>query len=428
MTHRALSLLASLGVTTTLGAQCLTFGTFTTNGALPTNLTPPGTATETSGMVASRHNPGVLWLQDDGAGGGAQAIAVRTNGQLAQIYSLTGVTNRDWEDLAIGPGPVPGRDYLYFADTGNNSLAYTSFTLVRIAEPDVPATPGATIPVVAERFAFRYPSGTFNTETLWIDPQDGSPFVLTKENSTTCRLFRYPLPLDASVEKTLVLEATLTGMPTQCTGGTVSQDGRWVLVRSNSQIRAWPRAAGASFASALGNPSCSIAHSRGVAEAIDFDPDGRRLWAISEGSGALVEVMPLSFPAGVPVQGAFGTGLAGVAGVPGLAALRAPRLGGPSIDLAGWQAAPNAVTVLLVSLTGFPDGLVPFVGGWLHAGPDLLLPAVATSAGLVPYPLLALPDDPFLRGLPLSAQLLVEDAAAVQGVALSAGLRLVLDR
>lgn len=406
----------------------MTYGPFVTRGALPQGLLPPRTAVETSGMAASRHNPGILWIHDDGAGGGPQAIAIRTDGTLAQQYTLTGVTNRDWEEIALGPGPTPGREYLYLADTGNNSLTYTSFKLVRVAEPDVPAVAGTHISLAAETFAFRYPSGTFNTEVLWIDPFDGAPYVLTKENSTTCRLFRYPLPLDPGVEKVLDLVATLTGMPTQCTGGTVSADGRWVFVRSNTTIRAWSRPLGTTFASAFGGTPCTFAHNRGVAEAIAIDPDGRSLWAISEGLGALVENAPLTFPAGVPVQHAFGTGLAGVAGTPGLAAISAPRLGGPALVLAGWQAAPAATSVLLLSLSGFPDGVVPFVGGWLHAAPDAMLLAATGAGGTVTFPLVGLPADPLLFGLPIFAQVLVEDAVAARGVALSAGLRMVLDR
>lgn len=423
-----LALLAALSATDAGLAQCLIYGSFSVRGALPTGLQPPGTASEISGVAASRHNPGVLWIHDDGAAGGAQAIAIRTSGALAQQYLLVGVTKRDWEDVAIGPGPTPGRDYLYFADTGNNALNYTSFNLVRIAEPDVPASAQTPILLPAESFAFRYPSGTYNTETLWIDPVDGAPYLLTKENASTCHLFRYPLPLVAGVEKTLQLVATLTGMPAQFTGGTVSADGRWIFARTTTQIRAWPRPLGTGFASAFANPPCTTTHGFGLAEAITIDADGHSLWAISEGSGAFIESAPLAFPFGVPVQHAFGTGLPGVAGVPGLAALQAPRLGGPVLELAAWQVAMGAGVVLLASATGYPDGVVPFAGGWLHAAVDVLIPAVATNNGTVALPLGPLPNAPQLHGLAISAQLLVADAAAARGVALSAGLRLVLDR
>lgn len=409
-------------------AQCVTFGPFTGQGNLPTNLQPPRTATQISGMAASRHNPGVLWIHDDGDVGGTQVIAIRGNGALAQQYALSGVTNRDWEDIALGPGPIRGRDYFYVADTGNNSLSATSFQLVRAAEPDVPATPGALISLPAEVFRFRYPSGTFNAETLWIDPVDGTPYVLTKENLASCSLFRYPLPLDPNVEKTLVLEARLQAVPAQFTGGAVSADGRWVLARTNTVVCAWWRPAGMSLASALQGARCTVSHQNGLAESISVAADGRSLWAISEGSGAVVANSQLGFPGGVPVHFAFGTGLGGAAGVPGLAATVAPRLAGPLLEIAGWQALPSAPAVLLLSTTGYPDGQVPFAGGWLHAAPDVVLPARIAPEGTWALPVGVLPDVPALYGAAFSGQLLVADPAAVQGIALSAGLRLVLDR
>ena len=36
-------------------------------------------------------------------------------------FTLTGATNVDWEDIAVGPGPAVGTSYLYVADTGNNN-------------------------------------------------------------------------------------------------------------------------------------------------------------------------------------------------------------------------------------------------------------------------------------------------------------------
>lgn len=58
-----------------LPAQCPGIGSFASTGNVPTNLLPAGTAAEISGMAASRHNPGVLWVHDDGAGAFAYLCA-----------------------------------------------------------------------------------------------------------------------------------------------------------------------------------------------------------------------------------------------------------------------------------------------------------------------------------------------------------------
>ena len=81
-----------------------------------------------------------------------------------------------------------------------------------------------------------------------------------------------------------------------------------------------------------------------------------------------------------------------------------------------------------MSVTGLPDGAAPFAGGWLHALPDLALLLAIDAAGSARQTLPALPDHPVLYGVAWHAQVLVADPAAPQGIALSAGLRLVLDR
>jgi len=423
MALRCLCLFAASSV----AAQCLTFATFRAVGSVSTSLQPAGSGTETSGIAASRHNPGVLWVHDD-SGHAPQLNALHASGALAQQYQLAGVSNRDWEDLAIGRGPTPGQDYLYVADIGNNALAYTSFALLRVPEPDVPVIPGTVVTLTPEEFRFRYPGQTHNAETLWLDPVDGTPYVLTKETGTTCTLYRYPMPLDAQVEKTMQAVATLTDAPVSFTGGAITADGRWLLARNYLAIYAWPRAIGQSVASAVAARPCSVLNVQGQAEAIAVAPDGRGLFAVSEGAGAAIQRCDLAFPAGSAAWFEFGTGLRGLSAVPGLGLLRAPILGQVPVTLALWQARPSAAGYALLSTTAYPDGLVPFYGGWLHAAADVLLPITVDARGLASLPLGIVPDLPALRGLAVHTQVLLADPTAAQGIALSAGLTLILDR
>ncbi len=422
-----LRLIASALLAATASAQCVTLGSFVTQGNLPTNLQPSGSASEISGMVCSRHNPGVLWVHDD-SGNAAQLIALRSDGSLARQYTLP-VSNRDWEDIAIGPGPIAGLDYLYVAEIGNNALGYTTFKLLRIAEPDVPPGTGPTLALpTPDVFLFHYPSGTWNAETLWIDPVDGTPYVLTKVDSSTCSLFRYPMPLDANVNKALVLDATLTNMPVTFTGGAISADGRWIFARTYAWIQAWARPVGMSFAAALAQPPCAFANNQGQAEAIAVAADGSSLWAVSEGSGAALRKAAIGWPAGAPVAYSFGSGLVGVGGLPGIGSIAAPRLGGSGFLLAGWQLPANAPALCVISLTGLGDGAFPWMGGFLHVLPDQIVGLTASTNGTLAIGFPALPDEPALYRLPVHCQLVSFDAQAVQGYGLSSGLRLVLDR
>src|SRR6185295_4584513 len=75
--------------------------------------------TESSGLAASRTAPGAYWTHND-SGDGPFIYAFDTRGNMLGIFRVTGANNRDWEDIATGPGPRPNHSYLYIGDTGDN--------------------------------------------------------------------------------------------------------------------------------------------------------------------------------------------------------------------------------------------------------------------------------------------------------------------
>ena len=113
------------------GASCPNFAA----GVL-TGRTPLVGITEASGIAASRRNPGTLWIHND-SGAGPRVYALSMMGATLAIYDLGGASARDWEDIAVGPGPVAGSSYLYVGDIGDNAESRTSIDVYRVAEPDV---------------------------------------------------------------------------------------------------------------------------------------------------------------------------------------------------------------------------------------------------------------------------------------------------
>lgn len=412
----------------TATAQCVQFGPLTTVGSVPIGLLPPGTLTEISGVVASRHNPGVVWVHDD-SGHGATLVALRYNGVLVQQYSLAGIANRDWEDIAIGPGPALGRDYLYVADIGDNALVHAESKLIRIAEPILPPSPLATISLAgAVEFRFRYPNGPVNAETLLIDPVDGTPYVGTKETGTTARLFRYPLPLDSGSVKTLVLETQITSATGVFTGGDVSPDGSIVYLRDEANVYAYPRPRGTPLSAAFSQPRCVIAANTAQDEAVTIEPDGLGILTIPEGSAAPIERARGSRTPLFPGRWCHGSGLGGARGVPGIGTDRVPVLGAAAVTIALFDGRPNATALLLLSTIALPDGASPFAGGFLNVRADVIVGLALDAVGNARLPPVAFPDDPVLRGAELHAQALFADGTAPQGVALTRGLTLRLER
>src|SRR5882724_7777911 len=69
---------------------------------------------EASGLVASYQNVGCLWSLND-SGNSAEVFLIDSTGKTKLVCKLEGVKNRDWEDIAMGPGPKPGKRYVYVA-------------------------------------------------------------------------------------------------------------------------------------------------------------------------------------------------------------------------------------------------------------------------------------------------------------------------
>jgi len=67
---------------------------------------------EASGIAASRKNEDVLWTHND-SGDTNRIFAFDTQGRHLGFYIIKGAGNRDWEDMAVGPGPVDGQQYIY---------------------------------------------------------------------------------------------------------------------------------------------------------------------------------------------------------------------------------------------------------------------------------------------------------------------------
>ncbi len=271
-------------------------------GSCPTFAAPDtlGTITdprldELSGVVLSRRQPGVLWAHND-SGAGPTLYALDSEGELLAEVELEGAEAVDWEDIALGPGPEAGVDYLYVGDIGDNRRRRSSVTIYRLAEPDVREGSG-TLRRRAEPLLLHYDKRPANAEALLVDPEDGTIYVLTKDGGAAALyreeggVLRYVQAVDAG-EEALV------------TAADISADGRRIALRTYNRGYLWRRGPGESIADALGRPPCPI----GVAEepqgeAIALDPAAPRLITLSEsrdqgGGGVPIHSLAFTEPEG----------------------------------------------------------------------------------------------------------------------------------
>jgi len=89
---------------------------------------------EASGIAASRKNENVFWTHNDSQGAPA-VYAFNGQGEHLGVYTIDGASNRDWEDIAIGPGPQEGEDYIYIGDIGGPTIQ--QIYAYRVLEPEV---------------------------------------------------------------------------------------------------------------------------------------------------------------------------------------------------------------------------------------------------------------------------------------------------
>ena len=235
---------------------------------------------EASGIVKSRKNMSVLWVHNDS--GNSKIYAINPAGELLGVFNIKDVRCRDWEDIAIGPGPDKNCDYLYIGDIGDNEGKYPTVTIYRVPEPNVDPNslskeieigPAAAIELV-------YPDNPKDAETLLVDPLDGDIYIITKRNLFS-RVYHAPYPQSVDKPTKMVWVAILPrGL---ATGGDVSPNGKLVIVRGLTSASIWRRTEGEPLWRAFLREYSSIElMPEPQGEAICFDTDSLGFFTVSE--------------------------------------------------------------------------------------------------------------------------------------------------
>jgi|GEM_PF-3495539 len=138
---------------------------------------------EISGMVVSYRNPGLIWVHND-SGGEPALFAIGFDGTIAAKLTLEGLTNIDWEALALAPCGTS--DCLYIGDTGDNSLVRNNYSIIKVEEPIITAS-GTIQEIVSTDwwvYPISYEDGSKNSEAFAIDA-DGAFYIFTKQIGST---------------------------------------------------------------------------------------------------------------------------------------------------------------------------------------------------------------------------------------------------
>jgi|GEM_PF-1374371 len=244
---------------------------------------------EASGAVCSRLNPTVIWTHND-KGGLPEIFAIDQQGQSLATYSLNEAIHLDYEDIAIGPGPLPGTDYLYVGDIGDKNKAERSHIVVyRIKEPVVsrkqvnsPVT--GTLEVTPIRL--KYPDMARNAEGLMSDPLTGDLYVVTKERAS-CRIYRASKEsIDSNQTVTMSFKLELDF--DLASAADISADGSQIIIRNENSAQIWERNYSENVTEALSRGGNSFpipvvgTPSEKNGEAIALHPSGRGYFTLSD--------------------------------------------------------------------------------------------------------------------------------------------------
>ncbi len=236
---------------------------------------------EASGLAASRGNRNVLWTHND-SGDGNRVYALSTTGQHLGIYVIQDCAAGDWEDIAVGPGPDPGIDYLYVGNIGDNRGARANRTVCRVPEPMVNArqAPVETVLTGAQTLKFRYPDGARDAEALMVDPLSRDLYFVSKREPRV-RVYRAAYP--QATTGVSVLEAVTTLPLRYVVAGDISATGRELLLKTYTGIYYWRRSQAQTWAAALARPPRAVPYVIEVAgESVCWAADSAGYYTLSE--------------------------------------------------------------------------------------------------------------------------------------------------
>jgi hypothetical protein len=243
---------------------------------------------EISGIAASRVCPGLYYVQND-SGGKSEVYVLNSKGKLVGILHLNGVSNRDWEDIAVGPGPVTGMNYIYVGEIGDNKAQYKDIYLYCFPEPTLkqlkklPKRKDDTLAIDnVTAFRINFEDGARDCETLFVDPATSDVYLVSKrEEKVGVYLVKAPLSPDSLniARRMLSLDFALA------VGGDISAQRDKIVIKTYNDVYCW-NVDGQTIAEALSKePDVLPYKAESQGEGICWSFDGRDYLTISERNG-----------------------------------------------------------------------------------------------------------------------------------------------
>ena len=255
---------------------------------------------EISGIAASGINEDLYYVHND-SGDTSRFFAIHPDGKLISTIYFNGdhtekLGVKDCEDIAVGPGPVKGKSYVYLGDIGDNYAVRKYLTIYRMDEKKSWGS-DSIAHTEAVPLHLRYPDGPKDAETLMADPVQRLLYIVSKrQDSVTV----YSTPLNFKPNDTVVLtrrcKLFFKGIKLfkWITAGDISKDGKQILLKSYTVVYYWKRNLNEPvWKTMLKTPRTLPYTQEKQGEAIGFTPDGDGYYTTSEGVFSPVYYYPI---------------------------------------------------------------------------------------------------------------------------------------
>jgi len=245
---------------------------------------------EISGIAASGINKGLYYIHND-SGDTSRFFAIYPTGELrATIYFNGDPKERyavhDCEDIAVGPGPVAGKSYVYMGDIGDNYSVRKYLTVYRMEEQKAWAN-DSIYHTTAVPIHLKYPDHAKDAETLMIDPIEKLIYIVSKRQE---KVTVYTTPLLYQPNDTVILTQRcrlyFPGIKPfrWITAGDISKDGQQVLIKSYNKVYYWKRLHNEPIWKTVQRPWKLLPYEEEKqGEGLGFTPDGKGYYTCSEG-------------------------------------------------------------------------------------------------------------------------------------------------
>lgn len=180
--------------------------------------------TESSGLaVSTKYDDLAYTINDRGNHPTIYAIKVST-GDVVGVADVGDLDVQDTESIAVDE-----QGTLWLGDLGDNDHERDDVSIISFPEPG----PGTHHVESADRYAVAYPDGATDVEGMLVQPTTDQVFLVSKNRDGMGTIFALP---DLTPGATVTAEDLNVEAPRAVTDATFTHDGRWALLRTNTEV------------------------------------------------------------------------------------------------------------------------------------------------------------------------------------------------